>query len=133
MITLPPCLFRPACHVWEVCGIHNGQYPTVLMSDVSAEQRESGHAVVRFTARVAGLVQGVGFRDYVRTRGRRLGLVGSATNLPDGAVEVVAEGPEPACRDLLHLLMTGHTPGRTDRVEAVWQVAQSDLTDFRRK
>ncbi|WP_235486983.1 acylphosphatase, partial [Frankia sp. AvcI1] len=35
-----------------------------------------GPTVVRFTARVVGRVQGVGFRDYVRTRGRRLGLVG---------------------------------------------------------
>jgi acylphosphatase len=97
------------------------------------KQAAPGTSVLRFTALVVGRVQGVGFRDYVRTRGRRLGLVGSATNLPDGAVEVIAEGPEPACRDLVRLLVTGHTPGWTDHVEVVWRRAQGDLVDFRRK
>lgn len=103
------------------------------MSDAPGEPAPVAQSVVRFTAQVAGLVQGVGFRDYVRTRARRLGLVGSAMNLPDGTVEVIAEGPVPACRDLLRLLITGHTPGRTDRVEMLWQSARGDLTGFRRR
>ncbi len=53
--------------------------------------------------------------------------------MPDGAVVVIAEGAEPACRNLVRLLVTGHTPGWTDRVELVWQRAQGDLVDFRRK
>ncbi|THJ76382.1 acylphosphatase [Candidatus Frankia alpina] len=103
------------------------------MSEVPQKQAASGPTVVRFTARVVGRVQGVGFRDYVRTRGRRLGLAGTATNMPDGAVVVIAEGAEPACRNLVRLLVTGHTPGWTERVELVWQRAQGDLVDFRRK
>lgn len=39
-----------------------------------------------------GRVQGVGFRAFVQRHGRALGLVGWARNLPDGSVEVVAEG-----------------------------------------
>ena len=103
------------------------------MSDVPEMKAHPGGGVVRLTARVEGLVQGVGFRDYVRTRGRRLGLVGTATNLPDGSVEVVAEGPEEACRALLELLVTGHTPGRTDRVEHTWSAAQGGLAGFLRR
>jgi acylphosphatase len=85
------------------------------------------------TATVFGLVQGVGFRDYVRTRGRRLGLVGSATNRLDGGVDVVAEGPEPACLSLLELLVTGHTPGRTDRVEHALGPPRGGLAGFVRR
>jgi acylphosphatase len=88
---------------------------------------------VRLTATVFGLVQGVGFRDYVRTRGRRLGLVGSATNRADGGVDVVAEGPARACQALLELLVTGHTPGRTDRVEHVVGPVLGGLTGFVRR
>ncbi|MFT3667531.1 MAG: acylphosphatase [Pseudoxanthomonas sp.] len=50
--------------------------------------------VARFL--VSGKVQGVFFRASTRERALDLGLSGRATNLPDGRVEVVAEGPEEA-------------------------------------
>jgi len=70
------------------------------------------------TAFVKGQVQGVGFRWWTRARALELGLVGSATNLADGRVEVVAEGSEQACRALLALLPGG--PGRVDFVSERW-------------
>jgi acylphosphatase len=77
---------------------------------------------VRLTAFVKGRVQGVGFRWWTRARALELGLSGSATNLADGRVEVVAEGPEEACRRLLALLRTG--PGRVEFVSERWDVAR---------
>jgi acylphosphatase len=65
------------------------------------------NADVRLTAFVKGRVKGVGFRWWTRAQALELGLVGSATNLDDGRVEVVAEGPEAACRALLALLPSG--------------------------
>jgi len=73
---------------------------------------------VRLTAFVRGRVQGVGFRWWTRARALELGLAGAATNLADGRVEVVAEGPEEACRALLALLPGG--PGRVDFVAERW-------------
>src|SRR6185437_455819 len=69
-----------------------------------AEPTGSGTDPVRLTAWVRGRVQGVGFRWWVRSRALELGLVGSASNLDDGRVEVVAEGPRAACERLLELL-----------------------------
>jgi acylphosphatase len=74
------------------------------------------------TAFVKGRVQGVGFRWWARARALELGLAGSATNLADGRVEVVAEGPEEACRRLLALLPTG--PGRVEFVTDRWGPAR---------
>jgi acylphosphatase len=77
---------------------------------------------VRLTAVVKGRVQGVGFRWWTRARALELGLSGSATNLQDGRVEVVAEGPEQACRALLALLPGG--PGRVEFVSERWGPAR---------
>jgi acylphosphatase len=79
---------------------------------------------VRLTAWVRGRVQGVGFRWWVRARALELGLVGHASNLDDGRVEVVAEGPEAACRALLEALAGRDTPGRVAGVVERWSTPQ---------
>jgi acylphosphatase len=73
----------------------------------------------RLEAVVHGHVQGVGFRWSTRTHALALGLTGSAVNLPDGRVRVVAEGPAPAAAMLWEWLRTG-APGRVDEVTARW-------------
>ena len=85
---------------------------------------------VRLTAWVEGLVQGVGFRWWVRSRARRLGLSGTATNLADGRVEVVAEGSGRACRELLALLGGPETPGRVTGVREQWGDARGEFAGF---
>jgi acylphosphatase len=85
---------------------------------------------LRLTASVSGRVQGVGFRWWTRSRALELGLRGSATNLADGRVEVVAEGPEPALRALVELLRSPATPGRVSFVGERWSAARGDLTGF---
>ena len=86
---------------------------------------------VRLTAFVKGRVQGVGFRWWTRSRALELGLVGTATNLDDGRVEVVAEGPEPACRALLEQLPDG--PGQVAFVADRWGPAQGGFEGFRER
>ncbi len=71
----------------------------------------------RLTAFVHGHVQGVGFRWWTRSQALELGLAGSATNLDDGRVCVVAEGPEDNCRELLARL--GEQPSRHHRAGSV--------------
>ena len=84
----------------------------------------------RLTAWVRGSVQGVGFRWWVRSRALELGLKGSASNLRDGRVEVVAEGPRTACGDLLALLRGGGTPGMVTGVVERWTEPRGDLHGF---
>lgn len=72
----------------------------------------------RLVALVDGHVQGVGFRWWTRGEAVGLGLVGSAENLADGRVSVIAEGPEDALTKLLQRLPSG--PGRVDEVLEEW-------------
>jgi acylphosphatase len=85
---------------------------------------------VRLTAWVHGRVQGVGFRWWTRSRAAELGLEGYASNLRDGRVEVVAEGPRDDCEKLLELLRSGSTPGHVDLVVERWSGAKDNVTGF---
>lgn len=99
---------------------------------------------VRLTVVVDGRVQGVGFRWWTRARGLELGLVGTATNLPDGRVEVVVEGAQEACRKLLVLLTENpasppppdahrtwfRRPGAVTGASHRWSAAWGDLSGF---
>ncbi len=85
---------------------------------------------VRLTAWVRGRVQGVGFRWWVRAGALALGVVGSATNLADGRVEVVAEGPREACEALLARLRGGGSPGRVTGVTHRWADARGGMLGF---
>ena len=51
-----------------------------------------------------GEVQGVGFRATARRFAQSLGLVGYVRNLPDGSVELLAQGEEGDLKKLLHQL-----------------------------
>jgi len=88
---------------------------------------------MRLTAWVSGLVQGVGFRWWTRCRALELGLVGCAGNLPDGRVEVVAEGPREACEVLLRELRSTDPPGRVSSVVERWSPPRGGFDDFRER
>jgi acylphosphatase len=85
---------------------------------------------VRLTVLVRGRVQGVGFRYWVRGAAGDLGLRGTATNLPDGRVEVIAEGPRATCEELLDALGSDRPPGWVGDLTHEWADAQG-LTGFR--
>lgn len=67
--------------------------------------------------RVRGQVQGVGFRWWIRSRARALGLAGSVRNCPDGTVEVKARGPADQLAELRLLLAEGPPAARVETVE----------------
>lgn len=66
---------------------------------------------------VRGRVQGVGFRHFVVTNARRLGVRGTVRNRPDGAVEAVLQAP---ADDVLETMLARLREGPpAARVEAV--------------
>jgi acylphosphatase len=74
-------------------------------------------SAVRVVALVDGQVQGVGYRWFVRRAATARGLAGSATNLPDGRVEVALEGPADDVRAVLAELSGPDAPGRVSDVQ----------------
>ena len=69
--------------------------------------------------RITGRVQGVYFRHSARVEAERLALKGYARNLPDGSVEVLAQGAAAAVAELHRWL---HRGPRSACVEAVHEL-----------
>ncbi len=74
----------------------------------------------RMTALILGRVQGVGFRAFVRRHALDLGLCGYVENLPDGRVEVVAEGERSEIDHLLVKMRAGPPHAEVTEIETVW-------------
>ena len=67
---------------------------------------------------ISGRVQGVWFRESTRRKALELGLSGSATNLEDGRVRVLAEGPANALAELGEWLQHGSSMARVKEVKS---------------
>ncbi len=67
--------------------------------------------------RLHGRVQRIGFRAFAYDHAIHEGIGGSVTNLPDGSVEVVAEGEAEAMRRFEMAVRQGPPGARVDDVE----------------
>ncbi|MCP4599599.1 MAG: acylphosphatase [Proteobacteria bacterium] len=74
-----------------------------------------------FYAIVHGFVQGVSFRYYTRQTAKDLSLGGHVRNLPNGTVEVWAEGEENKLKELAAWLEHGPSYAQVSRVDLSWR------------
>ncbi len=83
-----------------------------------------------FRAVVRGRVQGVGFRYSAVREARRLRLRGAVANLPDGSVEVEAEGDRAGMEALLAWLRRGPPGAHVREVDVQWGAATGRFSTF---
>ncbi len=67
-----------------------------------------------------GRVQGIGFRDFVRTAGNHCGVAGWVKNLPDRSVEGIAQGTMAQLDAFLKSVATEHAYARIERCQTVF-------------
>lgn len=79
-----------------------------------------------WTLRVTGLVQGVNYRAEARRAADRLGISGSATNMPDGSVRIEAEGTIAALRQFRDWCVAGPPIAAVEHVE----VSEGELRGY---
>jgi len=79
---------------------------------------------------VYGYVQGVFFRAFVSQRASELGLTGYVRNLPNEAVEVVAEGEREKLERLIGYLHTGPPAARVEKVVTSWSEYTGKYSGF---
>lgn len=74
---------------------------------------------------VRGVVQGVGFRYFVQRTGKKLGLTGDVRNLPEGAVQIIAEGAAHKLEEFAEEVRRGPSMARVERFE-MHEIAVTD-------
>lgn len=74
-------------------------------------------SLITFRYRITGRVQGVGYRYFALASAQHLGVAGFARNLPDGSVEVVAEGRAEAVLAFEEKLREGPAFARVEIVD----------------
>ena len=84
----------------------------------------------RVHVRVEGKVQGVWYRASARDEALRLGVSGWVRNLPDGGVELLAEGPAEAVDALLTWCEQGPPQAEVSRVHVDRAASTGDLAGF---
>ena len=85
---------------------------------------------VRVHIFVSGLVQGVFFRAHTRALARELNIKGWVRNLPDGRVEILAEGDKESIDRLIKWCYHGPRGAIVENVEYKFEPYKGDLKDF---
>lgn len=98
------------------------------------KEPEIAEGTIRRNIWVHGKVQNVGFRWWVNSQAKELKLCGVARNLPDGRVQVIAEGAPEAVAEMERRLQPeyheGHRPGKVTSV-ITQAVAPRGVQNFR--
>lgn len=79
---------------------------------------------------VSGRVQGVYFRLFTQNKAKHFAIKGSAKNLPDGRVEIIAEAENMAIEKFIKWCHKGPITARVDHVEVSELQHDEALTSF---
>jgi acylphosphatase len=80
---------------------------------------------------VSGEVQGVGYRFFAQRAAARHQVAGYVRNLPDGRVEVLAEGSIESVEGFKHDLAAGPAHGRVEQVDELNVEPTGSYNSFR--
>ncbi len=78
----------------------------------------------------SGKVQDVSYRVYVQDSATELGLVGYVKNLPDGQVEIVAQGTKDILKDFIEYLNEGSLQAKVESLAVDWVTPKVTYDEF---
>lgn len=78
---------------------------------------QSDTKIVRKAGRAEGQVQGVGFRVFVRSEAKKVGVTGWVKNMSDGSVTMELQGEEKIIEQLIEKIKQGRGRIKVTRFE----------------
>lgn len=79
---------------------------------------------------VSGTVQGVGFRAVVKRHALLYDIKGYVRNLPDGRVEICAQGHGDQINQFIHTMQSKHGSGTISAIETKYKPMQESFSSF---
>ncbi len=79
---------------------------------------------------VSGLVQGVSYRAYIQDSATELEITGWIKNMPDGSVEILAQGLPDVLKEFVEYVHEGSLKAKVESVSIDWQTAKRLYDDF---
>ena len=84
----------------------------------------------RLTVLYSGRVQGVGFRYTTKTVATGFDLTGTVRNLPDGRVELIAEGSRSELEEFRTAILDAGLAGFIRDEQVIWADAKNEFRGF---
>ena len=79
---------------------------------------------------VQGIVQGVSYRFFTVDMAKQYNIRGYCRNLPDGNVEVIAEGNESMVNEFIKQLKIGPSAAHVTGIDVKWDNTDSGFDNF---
>ena len=79
---------------------------------------------------ISGVVQGVFYRASAQAQARKLSLTGFVRNLPEGTVELIAQGEEADLKRFIDWCSKGPSGARIDHIEVEWKELETKFNSF---
>lgn len=76
---------------------------------------------------ITGFVQGVGFRQFVKSQAKKVGVTGWVQNTEDGKVEAVLQGDKDAIELLIEKAKKGPDVSEVTDVQVSWEEEEPEL------
>ena len=84
----------------------------------------------RVSAKIHGIVQHVGFRNFVRNNAGKLGITGWVKNNLDGTVEALFEGEDNLISEIIEKCKKGPFLALVDKVEVREEEPKKEFDEF---
>ena len=82
---------------------------------------------------ISGFVQGVGYREFVKSEAKKLGITGWTRNLSDQRVEVIAQGIDADLKKIIELCEKGPFLSEVKNVSVEWQEVSELFSNFEKR
>lgn len=82
---------------------------------------------------ISGFVQGVGYRNFVQHKAKKMGIRGWTRNLSDRRVEVIAQADEETLKALIKICERGPFLAEVKSISVHWEEIVEEFKSFDRR